>query len=295
MKYQKSLLIKTIGERHTGTTAIAASVRIHPATTTRIPDREMQQKFKAASEKMRHLNETSAGIDRLTCEINHHEALLPFPNVLAWKHGVPAQDDYDNLWNVHYIIAIRHPYSWILSFARIPYHMMNKRERSFSSFIRREWLCSPRDGLGEKVADPLTLWQKKYEAFAEFSNLLGPRAAFLRHEDLIQNGARSLQAIYQKWNLDTETVVLPKQSTKDERENLKSIKARLDANVWRKLLCRGDVAFINSRIDWNFASRFGYEPSNPAEFPRLLSFRALRARYQIMRGKEWKDIFAGLA
>jgi hypothetical protein len=190
----------------------------------------------------------------------------------AWKHAAPIYEDDYRREGVNVLFMVRNPYSWILALHRRPYHDLAQRHVGFDIFLRRVWHALGRDGVEPFLRTPLMLWNRKLAAYTRFAHMAhgqNLRTAFLRFENFVDAPQIALMQTLRELGA-APGALAPLHPTKPMGRSARERKHYYGCEAWRADLCAEDVAYINTIIDWDLASLFGYARLNPSEFSNEL-------------------------
>lgn len=102
--------------------------------------------FNTSIERFQMLGERCSGTNFLKGLLEHFSH-IPLERKYGFKH-FPIWFSHDSKWRADkstlFIVIVRHPYDWLSSLNRIPWHAdKSLYHLSFSDFIRKEWKISP--------------------------------------------------------------------------------------------------------------------------------------------------------
>ncbi len=261
-------LIKIFGERNTGTRAMIQMVRMLPHLTTANPALRKPPEILLLKTRIE---------DRLRGRwLKEYLEALNFDNrarvggVSAWKHTRPKFDDSFAAAGASVIITVRNPYSWLISFAKRPYHAHGRTGVTLEQFIDFPWLTIPRDRLEAVLPSPMTLWNEKLRSYIAFKKTCTTPLHFMNFENFVQDPVKQMTNALQSFDLDPTGLAEISHSTKDNTRTAEDIRNFYAAEQWRSRLTRQSVALINDFTDWKVAAHFGYEMLNPRDFPMNL-------------------------
>ena len=264
-------LVKVFGERNSGTRALHQMLQRSKHVQTRKPGpgtaEEQQKRAELSAQVDRHFAGAWRKIYRDALRDNERHVTDP---VLTWKHAAPVWHDAFRREKVNVIFLVRNPYSWVLSMARRPYHMVGRRPVDLAEFITRPWMTQRRDNTAPLLSGVLDLWQTKVRAYKSFSTMAkanGLPTYFMRFEDFVAGPVAEASIALAHFGAVADDLRPSESHTKDEGRDLASIQSYYGQEKWRDRLCRETVALINERVDWDMAGRLGYRELDPTEFP----------------------------
>lgn len=252
--------VKIYGERNSGTTYLAELIEANfrselLAGVKRTPTAVLRRAVAAYPEPLRAAKLESL-IDADIAETLQHN--------FGWKHSAPPLDiirrQSHRAGQALFIVVVRHPYSWVESMYRNPYHDLLPRSQSVSAFLRREWKLVERDNLGHQtLANPLDLWNRKMAAFFALDDL--PLMVLrLRHEEFFEDFDTAMGRLAAHLpRRSTGPWVQIESGTKDPTQSYRAYAAKARAEQPGAGLGPDDLAFINKHIDRDLVAKLGYE------------------------------------
>ncbi len=263
-------LLKLFGERNTGTRALLKMYRASGAVTIRMANTVAvgdQKRRAAMSEQInKHFKGAWRKLYRDALRDNDRHVSDP---ILTWKHAAPEWHDCFRHQGASVIFVVRNPYSWAVSMARRPYHLVGRRSEDVSGFVTRPWLTQDRDNTAKLLPDVLALWQAKvlaYRRFSQQAKSCGVATFFMQFEDFVADPVASAGAALTHFGISAVNLQPTHVHTKDQDRSLSEIQSYYGQEKWRDYLCSESVDLINQRIDWDLAGRLQYRRFDPADF-----------------------------
>ncbi len=261
--------IKVFGERNTGTRAVTKMLRPMPHVSAALPGGPIRSTRLDALEKRIRASLQGHWL-RMYLDAVMDERRNLAGGIGAWKHAAPQFDDSFERARAHIVFMVRDPYSWMVSFARRPYHIRASRRYALEDFIDTPWLTIGRDRLQSVLESPLDLWNLKLQAYGRFQAQSTRPCAVIRFEDFVRDPVAELGATLRDFGIPTDGLALIERSTKDEGLSHDEIRSYYQNDSWQMRLTQKSVTLINRFIDWEVAEKFGYAPMDPADFPETL-------------------------
>jgi hypothetical protein len=264
--------LKIFGERNTGTNAVTLLIE--------------QNIGKIICPTMRQLVEDWSDREALTFEFEEpfrsflrhalvDDVFAAAPVEYRWKHTALEYSPDFARNGIGVIFLIKNPYSWVLSMYKRPYGLLLPRPDNFSRFLRYPWLALRRDNVPSVLPCPLDLWNRKvsaYCSFGEYAERDGVLLLFLKFEEFVADQLGALSKIRVMFGLPGDSAAVINASTKDPGLDWNYYREYYGGEAWRAAFSAEDLEFCATAIDWNLATRFGYEriasnsaQSNPAE------------------------------
>lgn len=263
-------LVKVFGERNTGTRALLKMLRNSGAVTIRMANKVAvgDRKRRAAMSEQIDAHFKGAWRKLYRDALRDNDRHISDP-LLTWKHAAPEWNDCFRREGASIIFIVRNPYSWAISMARRPYHLVGRRPDDLTEFVTRPWLAQERDNTDKLLPDVLALWQAKVLAFRKFSQQAkscGVSTYFLQFEEFVADPVANAAAALGHFGIANNTLKPTLAHTKDKGRNLSEIQTYYGQEQWREYLCAQSVDLINQRVDWDLAGRMGYARFDPTEF-----------------------------
>ena len=188
----------------------------------------------------------------------------------AWKHTAPEYGPDFSRFDVRVLFMVRNPYSWAVSLHRRPYHFFGHRIEDFDAFLRFPWMTMGRDRVDKILDSPIDLWTRKlqsYQSFEKAAQAAGTDCETLRFEDFVSDPEVSLGHVLSRLVGFDVTVRELAEPTKPDGLGAEARRVYYDQEGWKQGLTASSVAYINERVDWELAARYGYERLTPDDFP----------------------------
>ncbi|MEM7208548.1 MAG: sulfotransferase domain-containing protein [Pseudomonadota bacterium] len=191
---------------------------------------------------------------------------------LGWKHRfAPDPDEVDAFKtriarDVHLIILVKNPYSWLLSMHKRPYHQkrsiykkISREKETLNEFLLLPWPTVRRERGRSKYANIVELLNFKLKSYIELAQ--SSHATIVRYEDLLKNPEQEITALRKKLNLTTTTnsFVNIEGSTKGDARSFEDIQHYYLEEAWRTKLDNRSLALINSHLEEEDLSKLGYQ------------------------------------
>ena len=180
---------------------------------------------------------------------------------LGWKHSVIDEKLVLNHKSKPIVITLtKNPYSFLLSLYNRPYHYKGNKPNSFLSFLKEKWTLTDRDNCKLKSLDsPIDLWNFKNKSYIDlldsYSNCL-----IFTYEELLENPDKVIVSISEKLNIFfKEKFKNYDDSTKNDNKKFNDYQNYYLNELWAKELNDDEIIFINSKLDLNVLSFFGYK------------------------------------
>jgi hypothetical protein len=180
---------------------------------------------------------------------------------LGWKHSIIDLNLVLNHKEKPIIITLtKNPYSFLLSLYNRPYHYKGNKSSPFLSFLKEKWKLTDRDNCKEKSLNtPIELWNIKNKSYI---NLLKDYTDCLlfTYEELLENPNKVISSISEKLNIPLkEKFKNYNDSTKNDNKDFNDYQNYYLNELWKRELNNDEIIFINSKLDLNVLSYFGYE------------------------------------
>lgn len=186
-----------------------------------------------------------------------------FSRNLGWKHCcIPPIDKYLRIPMVNekmvaFVSLTKNPYSWLLSLYKRPYHQKLSSSSSFEKFLTTPWQIVGREGVTDYVSSPIDLWNIKNASYIKMGRLGGLN---FTSEHLLEHPDMVIDQLAEQFG-----VRLKEEKFKDHKESTKEIGK--DSNFyrdyylkekWKSEISTDAISLINSSIDKELMSIFGY-------------------------------------
>jgi len=221
--------------------------------------------------------ERCSGTNYLEHLLKENFCSIKFPWEYGWKHGFPPPD-IPAADNCLFVVIHRHPYDWIRSFHRNPWHSAwELRNLDFSEFIRREWWCvwdqhafkNPDDPVygkemmgdrdpdtGKRFANVLKLRSAKLRSWLQLQDRV-PHCIHIRYEDLSADPETVLADLASRFNLHRDRAF--RNIDGDKGGSIPYQRRRYDH------ILTADLDYMRNELDSNIESRVGYDLSRLPE------------------------------
>jgi hypothetical protein len=258
--------IKIYGERNTGTRFLQELLRTNFAVPQLHGGAGDRQSQAARERAIRDLKDYKGilrklVIDRLA-DLGNERAL---PRTLGWKHMSPPTTllkAMPEMANTLFIVIVKHPVFWALSYKRHPYHSyFSPAKMSFSTFIRHLFFPLIRDNVDAAYYNSVVeLYAAKVDGYRALSSL-GVPFELVRYEDLIADVSRFIRMIEQKYGLTrcSESEIIRQQTTKrNDSTTFEEFRDKYKVEDAASAVSREDYEFILSRFGKERLAWLGY-------------------------------------
>lgn len=180
---------------------------------------------------------------------------------LGWKHSaIDVSLILNHNGNPVIITLTKNPYSFLLSLYKRPYHYKGSKPNSFISFLNNHWGLTTRDNCKEKgLNSPVDLWNIKNKSYMNLLNNYSNCLLFT-YEELLENPNKVIVSISEKLNIPLkEEFKNYANSTKNDNKDFNDYQNYYLNELWKNELTKEDLSFINSNLDLNVVSHFGYK------------------------------------
>lgn len=251
--------VKIFGERNTSTNAMKklilanSTCRTLPAVARELPQTQALN-FKMMPPKTAGIAAQEAFIDKM------FEGRRPRQ---SWKHAATNFEDVSDFENTFTILMTRDPASWLLSFRRRPYHILQPMPEELSKFVTYKWQTVARDRLNKAVITPASLWNRKMSSYVDFLEKLkaaGHAHMVVSFEDFAMDQAAVFKKLRPHLQDTSDKVTLIENSTKDSSKDREYYRRYYGNKEWLKKIEPEALKVINANIDWDIAAKFGYTP-----------------------------------
>lgn len=193
-----------------------------------------------------------------------------FDRNLGWKH---ARVDVQGLCglgaaidDVHFLVLVKNPYSWLLSLRKRPYHHKTGADAgsdSLESLLTRPWPTVGRETAPHTYANAIDLWNGKARSYLELAERFP--TTLLPYEQLLSDPAAAVESIrlagpfeWKRGGFEN----LP-ESTKEAGKDTGFYRDYYLNELWREQLSADQVRMVNERLDPSLAERLGYTLLQP--------------------------------
>ncbi len=265
--------MKILGERNTGTRAMAALLRQVPDIGQRVRPRRAVAPVDGAIEAA--IEEQMRGHwKRLYLHALRDEHSAQTGRDDPWKHALPRLTPGMIAAGVRTVIMLRDPYSWLLALARRPYHIKGPNADTLEAFAARPWMTERRERLPAVLSSPLDIWTRKARAtltYAQAAKDAGLPFATVRFEDFVQAPTDVAADAFRSLGLDPPPLKRRDANTKAGEASLAELQRYYRERHWLRRFSRETVARVNARVDWDAARALGYAPLDPQDFPERIA------------------------
>ncbi len=254
--------IKIFGERNTGTRAVAQMLRAHRGTVINVP-RPPDAGFDTLTVQVKA---TLKGRHRTLFEDTLIDARLSrLQAISAWKHTAPVVDESYAAHAASVLFMVRDPYSWAASFFRHPYHARAPIPATLEGFLQQPWLTMQRDNTAPVLTSPMILWNEKLRAYLAFAQAKPVASTVLMFEDFVLDPVRALRAALEDLGISSQGLAEAEATRKDGLSREKRLQFYKNKS-WEKEISPAAARLINSYVDWDIATAFGYAMRDPVDF-----------------------------
>jgi len=260
---QRDRRVKVFGERNTGTRAVMKMLRalegVSIATPT-IPTPDLDMLLARAEETLTdfHLELFRDALE----DIRRSR----FGAISDWKHAAPQIDDSYAAKSASVLFLVRDPYSWMVSFYRNPYHSRAPKPDTIEGMLRQPWLALERDHVERVLLSPMMLWNAKLRAYRDFANAAPVPSAVLYFEDFVRAPVPALKKALSRFDISADGLAEIEETTKETGMNRATRMAYYQNEDWKKELTPEAVQLINTYVDWDVATSFGYKLRTAEDF-----------------------------
>lgn len=255
--------VKVFGERNTGTRAVVRMLRAQKGVSPGAPGykkHDLDALESRINDKLEGFHQElfkDALDDIRRSQLGAHS---------AWKHAAPVVDESYAAKKASVLFLVRDPYSWIAALYRNPYHARAPLPDSLEAFLEQPWLTVQRENIAPVLMSPMELWNTKLRAYRAFADAAPVPSAVLCFEEFVLNPVEALGTALTGFGVSVnglEEVAEPTKKMGIERE------ARMQyytSAAWEREISSKAAALINTYVDWDVATHFGYHRRDPAEF-----------------------------
>ena len=180
---------------------------------------------------------------------------------LGWKHSVVDVNLVLNHKHKPVIITLtKNPYSFLLSLYKRPYHYKRNKPNTFITFLKEKWELTERDNYNlESLDSPIDLWNIKNQSYIDLSNTYSNNL-ILTYEELLESPNNIIFSISDRLDIPLKDKFKNyDNSTKNDNKDFNDYQDYYLNELWRKELDNDEINLINSKLDLNVLSHFGYE------------------------------------
>tara|TARA_B110001452_G_scaffold2850_1_gene2519 strand:+ start:52 stop:1122 length:1071 start_codon:yes stop_codon:yes gene_type:complete len=190
----------------------------------------------------------------------------------CWKHGAIDPTCRYAPRASAYVIAVREPYSWLVSLYRGPYEYLGSRQLKFGAFLRRAYSeRPPYYVLLTRHPDPVTMWARRARSYLRVPparRVLVPMEELFQLERL-ETRLRPLldmgferrpglaSIIYPQWA--TELNKYNKYWGRFDRAGFENAKRQLRNRSWAWQYTQADLDYINERLPTPVLTELGIQ------------------------------------
>ncbi len=186
-----------------------------------------------------------------------------FKRNLGWKHAMaPTAEQLAHVvyppQHLYFVTLTKNPYAWLLSLYRRPYHLAGKKPESFLAFLQQPWPVVRRENYDQpQFQNPIDMWNQKNHAYIRLKNYA--LVLHLRYEDLLASPEQAVARIADFVHQPLTTIFRNiERSTKGDPLDFSSYQTYYLQEAWREKLSSEEIRYINSFLDPNVVSFFGY-------------------------------------
>ena len=252
--------LKVYGERNNGTTFVhdmLVNNFVARALDTSINDHEVARRAALVD-----------GIDSfvLRCIVEDRFETAIYPRLVedafGWKHASPPIEFLKTVPHrtatTLFVVVVKHPVSWALSFQMRPYHSYFRyRRMSFSDFVRHPFIPTGRDNVDAVLYNSaLAMYGAKVDGYRRLRDL-GVPFELVRYEDMLTDISGFLKRLEVTYGLARRHAhdVIQDHSTKGDETTLADYRRKYAMETVRNLVTQDDYDFIieafgKDRLAW---------------------------------------------
>jgi hypothetical protein len=267
--------IKIYGERNTGThfinDLIAKNfvVPLLPSSPETMHPRK--KKVIAARERfLSHVRKNGQQLYRHVVADRYNDLANRryLPKTFGWKHTLPPLDFLETRSAARqtlFVIIVKHPIYWALSFHRRPYHSyFPVQNMEFGEFIRHLFIPTGRDNVDVPIYESIIdLYAAKVDGYRRLIDAGFP-AELVRYEELIADVSGFLRRLSEGYALERnseEESVREKNMKKGDDATLTDFRAKYQLDKVTEAVSPEDYEFIMSRFGADRLAWLGYPPA----------------------------------
>lgn len=187
------------------------------------------------------------------------------PELLGWKHmRPPVQYLVSNpasARGVLFLVVVKHPVFWTLSFHRHPYHdFLHGGRLEFSDFIRNMFIPTWRDNVSEPFyPSVIDLYASKIDGYRELQEM-GVPFELVRYEDLIRDISGFIRGVSDRHGVDLQrgAPIVPNKSTKPDDRQFSDFQNSYSWDKLESAVSPEDRNYIYSRFGEDRLRWLGY-------------------------------------
>lgn len=209
--------IKVFGERNTGTNWLESLVMnnydipvIHHRQIIKQKTTEAEQKFIESLPKK----------NRIFVRERVNDCIFEYraKHLFGWKHTAVISDgleQHPEFKKTGFVFIVKHPYTFIKSLHKRPYHALTEVPQSVDKFITTPWPTLHRDNINQPLlSSPVELWNHKVRSYFKFLELNRENAVLFRYESLLENHELLFKSLEEKLCLASKSRLPVLESTK---------------------------------------------------------------------------------
>jgi hypothetical protein len=261
--------VKVYGERKTGTTFVSELIRrnfIVPLLSG-TPDRPNRAERKTLMEGI--AGESAALRSVVLDRISNEENRRSIAGTLGWKHMFPPIAQLQSMpefaAGTLFVVTVKHPVFWALSFHRAPIDSVYKaRKHTFSQFLRRPFVPTLRDGVeAPYFPSVIDFYAHKIDGYRELQES-GVRFALVRYEMLLNDVPGFLNLLRREHGLRRrgKVAVIREASTNSSKATFDEFREKYRLDGVRDAVSAEDWDFIAGRFGAERLAWLGYPPAN---------------------------------
>lgn len=258
--------VKIYGERNTGTTFVRSLLNRNfdfEMLAGNVQGDETPEDRKEIARDLREYDWLIKMIvfDRMSAMAN--EKVLP--ETLGWKHMSPPVELIRSMpgrtANTLFVVVVKHPVFWALSFYRHPYHsFIRPKGMTFSEFLRKVYVCGGRDNVETAMFESfIGVYAAKVDGYRRLSQLDVP-FELVRYEDLLTDIPGFLARMESKFGLarSRKREFVLGQSTKGDDIDLEGFKEKYRLENVRTAVSPEDYTLIMDHLGRERLAWLGY-------------------------------------
>lgn len=255
--------VKIFGERNTGTRAVIRMLRALNGVTVGFPNYPMPD----LDLLEKRINDTLTGFHfELYKDALDDIRRSRLKGLSAWKHAAPVVDDSYAAKAASVLFLVRDPYSWIAALYRNPYHMRAPKPDSLEAFLEQPWLSVQRENIEPVMISPMMVWNAKMRAYRAFAKAAPVPSTVLYFEEFVLDPVSALAAALARFGISGKGLKEIEDPTKTAGVSRAERLRYYRESAWEKEISPEAAHLINTYVDWDAATSFGYAMRDPAEF-----------------------------
>jgi hypothetical protein len=179
-------------------------------------------------------------------------------DLFGWKHRCVDFEKLQltkNFDQTGFIFMVRHPYNFIKSLRKKPYHALLPIPDNLDDFISSPWMAMPKDNVPQPLLQsPLLLWNLKIESYLRFVERSN-NAIVVRYEDILDDFELLFKMITDKFSVSINTLE-PINPAVKKTESCKNTNSVFNAHAD---LSSTSIEFMRPLIDSNLTTKLNYK------------------------------------